>query len=263
MSQTFARSPKLKSKTILALVSLAVLATPVFANSVAKAKSKPASLPGFIHDAPVPGAVSVSNYEFNTFIFRAPVKRVFFPSGTPVVGNPVYVAENTQVLVQFEKTDRPIQMLAELEDGSVASVRLMPRDIPGIVHAVDGAKPRKKNKEAEKPLPENASQASASNADIELLKSIVVSGDVPEDFDEKELPPTTRFDKFSVVPLKAWSNGSKNIYAFSLAAAAGQTAVVNAPQFYRPGITAVLLDGNVVDENSSPQLLVVEELEHE
>jgi hypothetical protein len=261
MSQTCARSHKSKNKLLLAALVLVIASSPAFSNT--KVKNKPTSLPGFIHDAPVPGAVSVSSYEFNTFIFRSPVKRVFFPSGTPVVGNPVYVAENTQVLVQFEKSDRPIQMVAELADGSVATVRMMVRDIPGVVHAVDGAKPRKNVAPSEKTLPEAASQASAQSADIELLKSIVVSGDVPEDYQEMELPPPTRFDKFSVVPLKAWSNGVKNIYAFSLVAAPGQTAVVNAPQFYRPGITAVLLDGNVVDEASSPQLMVVEELGHE
>jgi hypothetical protein len=35
------------------------------------------------------------------------------------------------------------------------------------------------------------------------------------------------------------------------------------PQFYRPGITAVLLDGDVVDARNSPQLFIVEELNDE
>jgi hypothetical protein len=47
---------------------------------------------------------------------------------------------------------------------------------------------------------------------------------------------------------------------FSLVAAPGETAVVAAPQFYRPGITAVAVDGDVVDVATSPTLYVIEEV---
>jgi hypothetical protein len=50
---------------------------------------------------------------------------------------------------------------------------------------------------------------------------------------------------------------------FSLVSVPGQTAVVAPPQFYREGITAVMIDGDVVDSNSSPNLYVVEELHDE
>jgi hypothetical protein len=50
---------------------------------------------------------------------------------------------------------------------------------------------------------------------------------------------------------------------FSLVAVPGKTAVVSNPQFYRPGISAVLLTGDHVDEESNPQLFVVEEVSND
>jgi hypothetical protein len=47
---------------------------------------------------------------------------------------------------------------------------------------------------------------------------------------------------------------------FSLVAVTGQTAIVSPPQFYRTGITAALIDGDVVDATHSPTLYIVEEV---
>lgn len=92
-----------------------------------------------------------------------------------------------------------------------------------------------------------------------MLKRAVL-GDIPADFEAIALPRPTRFDRFTVVPLAGWSNGSKRIMSFNLVAVPGKTAVVASPQFYRQGITAVMLTGDHVDEESNPQLFVVEEV---
>ena len=98
---------------------------------------------------------------------------------------------------------------------------------------------------------------------MELLKRVVVN-DVPGDFEAVELPKPVLFDKFRVVPMRGWTNNAnKKVMVFALVANAGQTAVVAPPQFYRPGITAVVVDGDVVDEKNSPLLYVVEETEDE
>ena len=103
-----------------------------------------------------------------------------------------------------------------------------------------------------------SSTPAAGSEDIELLK-VAVTGSNPMGFDIAHLPAASRFDKFTAVPMKALSNGIKTIYVFSLVAASGQTAVVAPPQFYKDGITAVLLDGDVVDANHTPLLYVVKE----
>lgn len=262
MCPTFVnRAIKMKSKfSTLALVaaSLVVLSVPAHAQSKKTDKAS-----GQVLEAPVPGAVTVSDYEFNTFVFPASIKRVHFPAGSPVLGAPIYLSNNTQVMLQFAKGEgKPVQMVAELEDGQVVQMRVVPRSVPGVVHAVNGARAK-----ARPAVTGTAStspvQAAPRGEDIELLKYLVTSKQPPAVFEPVALPGVTKFDKFSVVPLAAWSDGLKRVMVFSLVSVPGQTAVVAPPQFYRPGITAVMLDGDVVDEGNSPQLFVVEELNDE
>ena len=247
-----------KSKTVLVALCAAVgfLAGPAMA---AGAKSK-----GEL-EAPVAGSITVSDYQFNTFIFPSVIKRIFFPAGSPVVGKPNYLGDNSQVMLQFAKGNgTPVQMVTELDTGQVVSLNLVVKHVPGINYSVNGAKARIAS--AKRVVQgEGTSEAAAPRGeDIELLKALVSTGQPPSGYDVINLPAPTRFDKFSVVPLAGWSDGAtKRILVFSLVAVPGQTAVVSPPQFYRPGITAVMVDGDVVDANTSPQLFVVEELKDE
>lgn len=262
MWPTCAKNP-MTSKPIFAAVCAALaLLVSVPVHAASKKAVKAAAI-----EEPMAGVVTVSDYEFNTFVYPDAIKKVLFPAGSPVVGRPVYLAENTQVMLQFAKgTAKPVQMVTELENGQIVSLRVLPRAIPGITHAVNGARvktagaaPAKRSMTAE-----GQQSVSPRGEDIELLKKLVTSGDAPQGYDPVRLPRPTRFDKFTVVPLAGWTDGSnKRVLVFSLVAAQGQTAVVSSQQFYRPGITAVMLDGDVVDANTSPNLYVVEELQDE
>lgn len=258
----------MQQKLIIGLLGLALTAA---ATAQAHAQTNRTTQPraGSV-EQPIPGVVTVSNYEFNTFVFPAPVKRVFFPSGSPVNGAPVYLAENTQVMLQFGKVEnrRPVQMMVELTTAEVLTLRVLPSNVPGVTHAVNGARPQSAlNRARQANAPEAPSTRAATaprGEDIELLKKLVTSQQPPEGFDPIRLPAPTRFDKFSVVPLAGWTDGySRRVMVFSLVAVPGQTAVVAPPQFYRPGITAVMIDGDVVDASNSPQLFVVEEVNDE
>jgi hypothetical protein len=252
-----------KTSKALALAALALSVSVSYAQKSAPkdaAKSKaPAELV-----APAGGAMTVSDKELNTFVFPDTVKRILFPAGSPVVGEPIYLAHGTQVMLQFAKSDDSIQMIAELQDGTVHTLRVLPRPVQGMAHSISGAKARK-------PVPSRMEGSGAAApsvgdvraADIDLLKKVVM-GEIPEDFSSVELPKPTRFDKFTVIPMYGWSDGAtRRAYVFSLVANPGQVALVAAPQFYRPGITAVMLDGDVVDENNRPLLYVLEEVNDE
>lgn len=210
--------------------------------------------------------ITVSDRDLNDFIFSSPISNgPILPAGVPLVGKPIYMANNTQVLLQFQKGyDKPIQVVVETEDGKVHKLYLKPRAISGVTYRVDGAKDiGNKVAAAQKAEPVEGGQPGARAEDIELLKH-VVRGDIPPDFESINLPKPTRFDKFTVVPLAGWSdNGSKKIMVFSLVAVPGQTAVVAPPMFYRQGISAVMITGDHVSENSTPQLFVVEETNNE
>jgi hypothetical protein len=268
MSQTFARNPKpLRLLALAGALSAFCFAGLAHAQPrpgvtlTAQAADKPAGK-DITFEAPRAGTVTVSDRDFNRFVFPAPVRKLVMPAGTPVLGQPVYMANNTVVLVQFQRgADKPIEFIVETEQGTVHSVRVLPRPIDGVVHRVDGA--REPRVVAASRATEESSSQAPNGADIELLKR-VVTGDVPDGFDAVSLPGPTRFEKFTVVPLAGWSDGvSRRVMAFSLVANSGQTAVVAPPQFYRPGIVAVLVDGDVVDEQNSPTLYAVEELRDE
>jgi len=264
MSQTCTKTRA--SKTLALALCAALGFGAASAQAATKARAvKPAS--GQQLEAPVAGAVTVSDYEFNTFAFSTAIKRIFFPAGSPVVGKPIYLADNTQVMLQFAKgTDKPVQMVAELDSGAVQTLRILPRAVPGVTHAVNGARLRSAaapSASGDRVTGAAAQMPAPKGEDIELLKSVAARGEAPSGFDPVKLPAPTRFDKFTVVPLSGWSDGTRRVLIFSLVAANGQTAVVSPPQFYRPGITAVMVDGDVVDGNTSPQLYVVEELQDE
>lgn len=226
------------------------------AESDAPAKEKAEDLK-FV--APLPGEVVVSDRDFNQFVFPSPIAQLIFPPGAPIEGKPVYMAGNTQVLVKVQRgEDKPIQMVVELESARVAKLYLKPRPINGITYRHEGAR------DAGAPAAVRQSAAGEGPAaphaeDIELLKR-AVAGQIPPEFETVALPRPTRFDKFTVVPLAGWSNGTRRILNFSLVAVPGKTAVVASPQFYRQGITAVMLTGDHVDESTNPQLFVVEEV---
>lgn len=225
---------------------------------VAKATPKEPETEQMKFKAPLPGEVEVSDRDYNHFIFPSAITQLVFPPNAAIVGKPVYLNGNTQALIEVQRgADKPIQMIVETEAGRVTKLYLKPRPINGITYRVDGA--REATRTGDK-VAESATPGSAPHSeDIELLKR-AVQGDVPSEFETIALPRPTRFDRFTVVPLAGWSNGSRRIMHFSLVAVPGKTAVVSDPQFYRPGITAVLLTGDHVDEESNPQLYVVEEV---
>lgn len=275
MSQTFARSNRTWRLTGCAgVLAGALVLAPAFAQSqerpgvaltrAAKSADKPAAGPDMTFEAPRPGTVTVSDRDFNRFVFPAPVRKLVMPAGSPVLGEPVYMANNTVVLVQFQRgADKPFEFIVETEQGTVHSVRVLPRPIDGVVYRVDGAREPRATATSVRAGGEDAAAASPRGADIEMLKRFV-SGDIPGGFEPVSLPAPTRFEKFIVVPLAGWSDGAnRRVMAFSLVAVAGQTAVVAPPQFYRPGIVAVMVDGDVVDAQNSPTLYAIEEVSDE
>lgn len=247
------------SKALLvAFISLAL--SPQFAGAKETTKSTPSTSTPESFEPPLANEIVVSDRDFNHFVFPAAiVNGPIFPAGSPILGKPVYLSDNTQLLLQLvQGSDKPFNMIVELENGAVYKFWLRPRPIAGITRRVDGANEKRSAHRGDGS--QGVVSPPARGADIELLKA-VVAGAIPEGFESIELPAPTRFDKFSVIPLSGWSDGdSRRILMFSLVAVPGQTAVVAPPQFYRPGITAVSLDGDVVDQTSSPTLYMIEEI---
>ncbi|MHB1826608.1 MAG: hypothetical protein ACYCV6_02805 [Steroidobacteraceae bacterium] len=204
-----------------------------------------------------PGAVVVSTQGLNRFVFPAAVvKGPIFPADAPVLGSPVYLDGNRQILVQFVPgANKPFEMVVELAGHQVESYLLAPRNVPGVTYHARGVHPPRR---AWKPSSAGADQGSAHHAEITLLRSVVM-GDVPDVFYPTRLPPAVRFNKFDIVPRASWSDGSGHrILVYTLVSVHGQAAVVGAPEFYHKGMAAILLSGEVVDATHSPLLYILE-----
>ena len=203
------------------------------------------------------GAVVVSTQGLNRFVFPAAIEKgPIFPADAPVLGAPVYLDGNQQVLVQFVPgADTPFEMIVELAGHQVESYLLVPRNVPGVTFHARGAHPPHKTWTGD---PVGEKQGSAHQAEITLLRSVVM-GEVPDAFYPTQMPPAVHFDKFSLVPRATWSDGSGHrILIYTLVSAHGQAAVVAAPEFYHEGMTAISLSGEVVDATHSPLLYILE-----
>ncbi len=200
------------------------------------------------------GAIVVSTRGLNRFVFPAAVvKGPIFPADAPVLGTPVYLDANRQVLVQFVPgSNRPFEMVVELSGHQVESFLLAPRNVSGVTYHARGVSPPPKRR---KPA---ITALSAHQGQIALLRSVVM-GEVPDSFYPAPLPPAARFDKFDIVPRASWSDGSGHrILEYMLESVRGQAAVVAAPEFYHKGMVAILLSGEVVDATHSPLLYILE-----
>ena len=142
------------------------------------------------------GAVVVSTQGLNRFVFPAAIEKgPIFPADAPVLGAPVYLDGNQQVLVQFVPgADTPFEMIVELAGHQVESYLLMPRNVPGVTFHARGAHPPRKSWSAD---PVGEKQGSAHQAEITLLRSVVM-GEVPDAFYPTQLPPAVRFDKYRI-----------------------------------------------------------------
>jgi hypothetical protein len=185
------------------------------------------------------------------------------PAGTKLGEEIVYLSGNRAMMFQFASgQSKVIQLVVELASGRVETLYLKPQAIPGAIHRVDGAgdanpSPKKGRARAA----EFVSQSPHSES-LSILKSFV-RGEIPESFEATEPPGMTSFDKFSVVPAGAWTDGADyKVYVFQLIAAKGQAAVVSPSQFFREGVRSVLIDGDEVSQEASPYVYIVEDLNH-
>ncbi|MHB1666130.1 hypothetical protein [Thiomonas sp.] len=203
------------------------------------------------------GELVLSNTQLNILRFPVAIKHLWFPADTPVVGKPAYFADNHAVMVQFQPgVQSQVQLMVELANGSVLSKEAELRAGPGAVYDLGGHSGLIPGDSA--PASEPAAPDSNGMAAVRLLQG-VVQGRIPHGFDPAPLPAPTVFTAFTANPVMVWKDTTSNlaIYVFQLKAM-GAPAKVAPPEFYRPGVEAVLLTSDTVTPADGPFLYVVE-----
>lgn len=237
----------------------------------AKKVAKPASALSWSEKANTAGrevapkAVRLNEYEvsdtdYNRFVFPVAVTQVISPAGANLLSPPLYMAGNKHVLLKLASaTNRPVQVVAELEDNTVQEFYLKPAPIRGITREL-GVREYRSRQVRDAEATEASTAATPSAADMRLLEKFS-TGQLPGDFEEEpNLPPEVHFERFWVKPIAVWSNGGNTrVEAWRLIGRPGLAATVAPPQFYRQGVRAVLLENDVVDGRTHPLLLLVTE----
>lgn len=237
----------------------------------AKKVAKPASALSWSEKANTAGrevapkAVRLNEYEvsdtdYNRFVFPVAVTQVISPAGANLLSPPLYMAGNKHVLLKLASaTNRPVQVVAELEDNTVQEFYLKPAPIRGITREL-GVREYRSRQVRDAEATEASTAATPSAADMRLLEKFS-TGQIPGDFEEEpNLPPEVHFERFWVKPIAVWSNGGNTrVEAWRLIGRPGLAATVAPPQFYRQGVRAVLLENDVVDGRTHPLLLLVTE----
>ncbi len=206
------------------------------------------------------GDLVLSNSQLNVLRFPEAIKHLWFPANTPIIGKPAYFAQDHAVMLQFQPgVDSRIQLMVELQDGAVISREADLRPIPGATYALNGTTGELPGLRTGQTAPsEPVAPDTTGMAAVRLLQG-VVQGRVPRGFDPAPLPAETVFTGFTAHPVMTWKNSSTGmtIYVFVLKTL-GTPASISPPEFYRPGVEAVLLTADTVSKTSSPFLYVVE-----
>ncbi len=204
--------------------------------------------------------VAISDSEFNRIVFPRPFVDVVFPAKTPIKGKPLPLSGNRSVLFQVEPGSRSvIQMIVQLDDGSVRMLRLRPMPGPGVVHRVDGAR------DVLNANPDDIASAESSGtpatAHLVDIFSRFMKGGEPDGFESVANLPPVEFPAFTAVPLESWSNGTERMLIYRLTAKGSVDVKVAPAQFYRKGVRAVQIEGDRIAAGVSPELfLLVDEV---
>ncbi|WP_018234309.1 TraK domain-containing protein [Thioalkalivibrio thiocyanodenitrificans] len=227
---------------LLLLFTIAATLSPVYAEGQAEALDE--------------GVIDISDREYNRVVFPVPFTDIIFPANAPLKSDPVPLGGNRSILFEVHQGVRQtVQMVVQLEDGTVHTLRMRPAAIPGVEHRVAGASDRPKTSAVDTSQSAMRSQSEEQRYLLETFKRFVRGN--RDNFTRVETLPTVEFDSFYAEPLEAWSNGTDRMLIYKLVSK-GPRVVVASPQFYRSGVRAVQLEGgDVVSRRASPKLFIL------
>lgn len=242
----------------------ALLFATIIAASASVASEDTSAVPPVLNDKPVAqsegvtdsAVIAISDSEFNRIVFPRPFVDVVFPAKTPLKGKPLPLSGNRSVLFQVEPGSRSvIQMIVQLDDGSVRMLRLRPMPGPGVVHRVDGARDVL-NSESGLSEATETSTAPATRHLVDVFSRFMKGGE-PDGFEPVANLAPVDFPAFTAVPLESWSNGTERMLVYRLTAKGSADVKVAPPQFYRKGVRAIQIEGDRIAPGVSPELFLL------
>ena len=197
--------------------------------------------------------IPVSKTEFNRIVFPKAFTNLLMDGQAPIKNDFMPVSDNRGVLFEIkDDADEAFLLIAELEDGSVRNLRLQPEDRKGVIFRVDGA--------SDRVLPVHENKEVKHDKAVAMVKSLLESGSESASlsgYENVSLPSSMEFDRFSVTPIFASTDGMQRLLVYRIDAKNDVSTLVEPPQFYTAGMRYILIDGDVVKPNESLTMYVL------
>lgn len=223
--------------------------------------------------SPLAGAEQSKNFElmastssYNRLVFPVPYERIVIPQDAQLRENPISLKGNLGLLVRPSEGARPIDIFVQLVDGRAFNITLIPSADPNAaVFRYDNADDVQLKPEAidrandgwiadafvlaaqgKKPL-----GFEISRDDLLPIKAVIKPNPIAGKHNISTL------NQLDMQPIKKYSGSGHTISIYRLHA----KGMINIEprDFYRQGIVAVSVDGDVVGPDHTPLVIILEE----
>jgi|GEM_PF-2049029 len=193
---------------------------------------------------------------YNRLVFPEPYAQVVIPPDAPLADDPIPLSGHRGLLLRpREGASGAIPVFVQLRSGASFTVRLKPEDgaEPAVFRYRDApdmaAKPQQERRPADRWIAETVLAA--------------LDGERPEGFEASEPPRPARLvldeadgESVRLTPETAWRGSRHRLRVYRLQA--DRMVNVEPRDFYRQGVVAVTVEGDVVGPHHRPRLIILE-----
>ena len=209
--------------------------------------------------------VMSSTSSYNRLVFPIPFEKIVIPNDAQLHEKPITLKDNLGVLIRPLEGARPIDVFIQLVDGKSFNLRLIPSADPeGAVFRYEGAtdafvKPESADRAGDGWIADafvltlqGKEPLGFSNSTKELMpiKAVIRKDNTGEKHAVKEL------NQIDLKPLKKLVGSGHVITVYRLYAK--QMVNIEPRDFYRDGVVAISIDGDVVGREHNPVMVVLE-----
>lgn len=207
--------------------------------------------------------VMSSTSSYNRLVFPIPFEKIVIPNDAQLHEEPITLKDNLGVLIRPLEGARPIDVFIQLVDGKSFNVRLIPSaDSEGAVFRYEGAsdafvKPESVDRAGDSWIADAFVLTLQGKEPLGFATSsenlLPIKAVIRADGDKSDIKTLNQID---LKPLKRLVGSGHVITVYRLYAK--QMVNVEPRDFYRDGIVAVSIDGDVVGQDHNPVMVVLE-----
>lgn len=208
--------------------------------------------------------IMASTDAYNRLVFPVPYQKIVIPPDAEVQEAPVSLKDNMGILIRPSRGAQPISIFVQLVTGEAFTVRMTPSSNPeGTVFRYKGAadiqiKPAKAERPEDGWIADamvNAAQGKTplgfeTGAALVPIKAIIAPRDPDGRYNADKL------NRIDLTPVNNWVGSGYRLKVFRLSAKSPIN--IEPRDFYRDGVIAVAIDGDIASRNNTPLMVLLE-----